>query len=898
MNKHIKFIYGLLPLLVLSIIVPQNAHAIRDLTFESRNTDLPVKIGDHTLKSPWGYGQPAANYPTLADTDGDGDLDMYVGTGDGTIIFYRNEGGSRIPNFTLENRKFLGIDKSQFILFPTFADTDDDGDLDLYFGEWGDKINYYKNRGNSTEWDYVFATGSESAVDVKNFAAPEFVDIDNDNDLDLFVGNFEGRIFFYENAGDSETAQYVLSNNQYADIEVNEVAVPRFVDIDNDGDFDLFLASDNGKIAYYKNVGSARVPEFQLHDTNFIVIQESHLYPAFADIDNDGDVDVFIGNNLGEMYYYENTGNASQPNFIQITDEYFHLDVGAHSYVNFVDLDDDADQDMFILNHNGTLHQFSNTNTESHPKYELTSTNLINLPQNVYGLKFGDIDGDLDMDIIVGYANLIGEETTSEKAGKIDLYKNIGSVRTPKFLLMENFFGGIDTGEASSPDLNDYDEDGDLDLFIGDDQGRIHLYKNTGDARNSIFTLETNSFEDINVESYAMPHFTDIDNDGDYDAIIGNKHGRVFFYENVKGNIGKNFLKVGEILGDLGNYTFITTYDINHDNKMDIFVGSEDGNIHHFKQTSTNIFPPEEVTNLNATVNRNNIMTITWDPSADSEKDLKEYRLYEKTGNAYFTGSTGVGKSTSHIIVEPNKNLTYGFKVAAVDTSGLQNEGVEIEVRFTGDNYSDYEVQIIEHYTESNSSDTTQFCAGFPDVQTNDVTATTCEAIQFVKLAGIFTGTAEGNLEKDRPINRAEVTKVLIEAFDFDIENAHHNEFTDVHPTEWYANYIHTAKINGIVEGYSDRSFRPGKTINKVELLKVVLEIAAVDFSTIDIGSSLYDDIEATAENEWFLKYTNFAHENGLLDTAGNVLSPGEDMTREDVIQLLYRLKQRGLAFN
>ncbi|MDP4007915.1 MAG: FG-GAP-like repeat-containing protein [Candidatus Peregrinibacteria bacterium] len=893
MGTYKKYLCYIGVISVLIAAIPMTVFAVRDLTFEERNTDIQVKIDEHILESPFGYGQPEATYPTFADLDNDGDMDLFVGTGEGTIIYYQNDGGSRIPNFTLTDRTFLGIDKSQFIMFPTFADTDSDGDLDMYFGEWGNKLSYYKNRGNAEVSDLVFAQGAEATVDVKNFAAPAFVDIDADNDLDLFVGNFDGKISFYENTGSPKVAQYILTSNNYKGLEFNEVAVPRFEDIDSDGDFDLFIGSDNGKIAYYKNTGGPHTPEFELVDAGYFSIEESYIYPAFVDIDGDKDLDLFLGNNLGAMYFYRNEGTIQSPNFKKVTDEYFHLDTGTHSNIDFADLDDDSDVDLFMNNGTGGFYFYENTNTTADPQFELKDKSFINTKEGASQFRFIDIDGDKDLDLVVGYLGLLN----SDNGGKLDLYKNIGSVRTPKFLIEEDFFKNIDVGTASAPELYDYDEDGDLDLFVGTDLGTIYFYENTGTKKEANFTFKSNKFEDINVDSHARPRFMDLDRDGDADLLVGNKHGRVFYIENVTGNVGRNFLEVGEITDDLGNYTSIAPLDSNNDGQMDFFVGSANGNIQHFIQTSKNIYPPENVTNLDATINEHGIMTVSWQPSSNSENDLKEYRVYQVTGNGAYTGSTGVGKLTSITLVQPNKYLSYKFKITAVDDSGLQNDGIEIKVSFPNESYEGYVVSKIEKQVQLEANVITEYCAGFPDVKKTDVESSVCDAIGFVKNAGIFSGTAEGKLELDRPINRAEVTKVLSEAFDFTLEVPIDGEFSDVDITQWYAPYIQTAKINGIVEGYADGTFKPEQTINKVELLKVVLEMAETDFSTVDIGQSLYDDIEATAENEWFIKYTNFAHTKELIEVSENSLNPNEAMSRKDVIQLLYRMKETDLAF-
>ncbi|MBT6068208.1 hypothetical protein HOG48_00460 [Candidatus Peregrinibacteria bacterium] len=891
MGRSTNCVYRTFLILTLILLLPLQVLAVRDLTFEERNTDIPVTIDGHLLQSPWGYGQPSANYPTLIDIDNDEDLDLFMGSGDGTLLFYRNQGGQRIADFVLEDREYLGIKRSQYILFPTFADIDNDSDFDLYFGEWGERVNFYKNRGNMNVPDLVFANGSEAVVDVKNFAAPEFVDIDDDEDLDLFVGNFEGRVFYYENVGNPNTAQFILTDSQYLDIELNKTAVPKFTDIDDDGDLDLFVGSDNGRLAFYRNQGSPRIPEFELINDTFIEIEESYVYPTFGDLDNDGDTDLFIGNNLGNMYYFQNNGSNTSPSFTKVTDEYFHLDIGENGNIDFADFDDDGDEDLFMLDGVSKFHYFQNIGSASAPSYNLEETSFIETDENASAFSIGDLDHDNDLDIVMGYFDRENEE----EGGHLNYYKNIGSVRTPKFLLQEGVFTGIDVGEASTPELHDYDNDGDLDLFVGGSSGKIHFYRNTGSLSEPIFTLETDSFEDIDVDAYSQIRFEDIDSDEDYDALLGNKHGRVIYYENVKENIGKNFLEAGELTEDLGFNTGVALLDIDYDNKMDFFVTTSNGNIHHFRQTSKNLFPPENPTNLKVEIPYENIMKISWNKSLNSENDLAEYRLYEKINNEIFTGSTSIGKDTSVNIIDFNRFLKYGFKVTAKDVSGLESDGIEVQAYFRD---NDLIVQTINEPSITINPETiSSFCASFPDVKKDVFSVSQCSAITFVKDEGIFSGNDDGTLAPERPINRAEVTKVLIEAFGLDIKNADGSEFSDISKHDWFANYIKTALDAEIVQGYSDGTFKPSQTINKVELLKVVLEMAEIDFSSIDIGTSLYADIEATPNTEWFLQYTNFAQINGLLDVVGEVLNPNQPMTRMDVIELLYRMKQKGLAF-
>ncbi|EKD48004.1 MAG: hypothetical protein ACD_65C00171G0001 [uncultured bacterium] len=155
---------------------------------------------------------------------------------------------------------------------------------------------------------------------------------------------------------------------------------------------------------------------------------------------------------------------------------------------------------------------------------------------------------------------------------------------------------------------------------------------------------------------------------------------------------------------------------------------------------------------------------------------------------------------------------------------------------------------------------------------------------------GIFTGNdSTGNLEPDSPINRAETTKVLVEAFGFGTSPLA-STYPDVEDGVWYTPYIMSATFNGIVQGYPDGTFNPAETVNKVEMLKIILETAGVDLSGVDTSEELFSDIAVDESTEWFRPYAYYAYQNGLVDISGDEFEPDEDMLRRDVILTLYRL--------
>lgn len=157
--------------------------------------------------------------PALADLDGDGDLDLMVGEASGVLNYYRNDGGPRAPDFRLVSDRFLEIDVGRRSA-PAFTDWDGDGDLDMAVGSESDGLRLFLNetggdsdvadRGPATERgpraadggpgaDAVpaFVEGPPFAHDVPPFATPAFADWDGDGDLDLILGGAGGGLTAY-----------------------------------------------------------------------------------------------------------------------------------------------------------------------------------------------------------------------------------------------------------------------------------------------------------------------------------------------------------------------------------------------------------------------------------------------------------------------------------------------------------------------------------------------------------------------------------------------------------------------------------------------------------------------------------------------------------------------------
>jgi large repetitive protein len=246
-------------------------------------------------------------------------------------------------------------------------------------------------------------------TDVGYFATPTFADIDGDGDLDAFVGNDRGNtLFYYRNTGSASNPQFdVSSTNPFGLTNVGAFAKPTFADIDGDGDLDAFVGEEYGNTLFYRNTGSATNPQFAASSTNPFGLTDVGFFaaPTLADIDGDGDLDAFVGNNVGNTLFYRNTGSATNPQFDAPSANPFGLtDVGYSAAPTFADIDGDGDLDAFVGNDIGNTLFYRNTGSASNPQFAASSTNPFGLTDVGYSATptFADIDNDGDLDAFVG----------------------------------------------------------------------------------------------------------------------------------------------------------------------------------------------------------------------------------------------------------------------------------------------------------------------------------------------------------------------------------------------------------------------------------------------------------------------------------------------------------------
>ncbi len=189
------------------------------------------------------------------------------------------------------------------------------------------------------------------------------------------------------------------------------------------------------------------------------------------------------------------------------------------------------------------------------------------------------------------------------------------------------------------------------------------------------------------------------------------------------------------------------------------------------------------------------------------------------------------------------------------------------------------------------SNDDGENCAGYSDV---DSDSKYCTAIEWAKDEGIFTGYSDGTFKPNQTINRAEVLKVVLEAMNISLTGELAVPFLDAIPGSWYMPYLATARGYGIFHGDSGRNTaRPSDPVNRAEALKFAFETLRTANGYIVSGcQNPYGDVSS---NSWYTSYVCGAKQYDLFDVSGALFAPSSAATRGDTALMLYRMDLAGL---
>jgi Ca2+-binding RTX toxin-like protein len=537
--------------------------------------------------------------PDLADIDGDGDLDAFIGSLYGNTFFFRNTGSATSPAFARFSIGF-GLPDVGRNASPAFADIDGDGDLDAFIGEQFGSTLFFRNTGSASRAAFAGSSIGFGLPDVGYIASPAFADIDGDGDLDAFIGNAYGSTLFFRNIGSATAPAFASSSIGFGLPNVGSFASPAFADIDGDGDLDAFIGNRFGSTLFFRNTGSATSPVFAGASIGFgLPDVRGFASPAFADIDGDGDLDAFIGEQFGSTPFFRNTGNdglrATNPNGSYAAGSTITIAV-AFSEVVFVTgtptlllETGSTDRAATYLSGSGTsLLSFSYTVQAGDTSADLDVANSSALVLN--GGTIQDAAGNnalltLPAPGATGSLGANNDLVIDGTAPRLDL----SGFRNPAFAGSSIGFGLPDVGYLASPAFADIDGDGDLDAFIGNSAGSTLFFRNTGSASAPAFAGSASTFGLPDVGGFASPAFADIDGDGDLDAFIGNYDGNTLFFRNTGSATSAAFAGSASTFGlpDVGGFASPAFADIDGDGDLDAFIGNFSGSTLFFRNTGS-----------------------------------------------------------------------------------------------------------------------------------------------------------------------------------------------------------------------------------------------------------------------------------------------------------------------
>ena len=439
-------------------------------------------------------------YLAFIDNDNDNDLDIYATDPaySGSVVYYKNTSNADTLRFKLttgtENR-FSSLGSIHSI---AFADIDADNNIDALFMTESDTIRYFEHSAD-TFIEQLGTNNPFAGLELEN-PTMDFRDLDGDNDIDAIAHDCNDLVFL-ENTINNGRQQFTINTTDTIIRGIRGHSLfPVFADLNQDNEDDFFISdyefnTKNNFYYYQYNTsdstfsGSASGLTIPIHNFTDDVTR-------FIDFDNDGDLDLYL-DNIANFYplpnrLFINAGTATNPKFQQTALEAFGIPYFTNSTEAFADIDDDGDLDLFKTNFSNPMQMYKNVGSVAEPNYKLQDAannplSGINGSNEPYNLVFEDIDSDGDLDLVTA---IYGQSPF------VKIYENTGTATNAVFsqttLSPDPFSSYSSNNIAYTLEFYDFDDDNKKDLIVGihsTNPGVYQVFRNTSTNTNISFEL-------------------------------------------------------------------------------------------------------------------------------------------------------------------------------------------------------------------------------------------------------------------------------------------------------------------------------------------------------------------------------------------------------------------------
>ncbi|MBU2650757.1 MAG: T9SS type A sorting domain-containing protein [Bacteroidetes bacterium] len=584
--------------------------------------DNPVIRGKDgkTYAWPWAGGMNSCQFCEI-DMNLDGSMDLLV---------FDRQGNRLMPflNNGLTDSISYAYSPDYIGLFPEFAewvmmvDYDFDGRNDIFtYNPDNPGVMVYRNVSTSVlkfelvVYPYLTSYYGSGYVNILVTSAdyPAIVDLDYDGDLDILT--FWALGSFVELHQNQSMEKYGTPDS--LDFLRTEYCWGRFAESEESNEIFLDTCFGGGK--------------------NFIApgLRDRHTGSTFlvTDLDDDNDMDLVLGD-VDYPGLIKLTNGGTSIDAFMISQEHNFPDYSTPVKIfsmplpQMIDVNNDGLKDLlanpfdgatFVSRNYASSWLYMNSGTNTQPVFHLKSTqflqdDMIDLGSGAYPI-FYDLDGDGLTDILAGNYGYydsswydVSMTLHSEYVARLSFFRNTGTPSQPCFTFVDDDLAGISVLKAKAlyPTLTDIDADGDPDLLVGKDDGKLLFYRNQAQAgADPDFILETEAYMNIDVGDFSTPFWIDIDEDGLTDLIIGEKAGTLNYYRNTGTAQSASYSLEDDFWGEINvtdpmisNFGYSTPFLFyDQQGRLDLVVGSEQGSIFYFPNVlahTGNPFPPSD----------------------------------------------------------------------------------------------------------------------------------------------------------------------------------------------------------------------------------------------------------------------------------------------------------------